>query len=377
MQRKPIQDWMLLLTYLFVLIILTIHSGYLCKKIIFIGKQFLPVVFAGILAWALNRPYKYIYQFYKEHLKIPDKIARIAGLFAIYLTIIGVILAAVRFALPRFMEGIQQFIKYREVYMQAFEKTLGNAFDKIGIHHLDISPFTERIANRLGEIDSMMAQIFPKMAQFTTEAFRVLAMIGIVGVLSFYILYDAGHIKTQVRRLYEAVMPEKLYVPVRSLLQTAMCVFDNFITGQLIESFILGAMCGIGMLVLRLEYSTFVSLIVGFTAFIPFFGAYIGGGLGTMLLLFVSFKKALTFLVFFIVLQQVENNLIYPRVVGKRTGLPALWVLASVTIGGGLFGVAGMILSVPVATFFYVLLRQGVESREIKKNARQNEKNDI
>ncbi len=96
-----------------------------------------------------------------------------------------------------------------------------------------------------------------------------------------------------------------------------------------------------------------------------------------VLLLFISAKKALTFLIFFIILQQIENNIIYPRVVGKRTGLPGLWVLAAVTVGGGLFGIAGMVLSVPAATLIYVLLRQGVEKREKMKSTGQKEKNEL
>ena len=118
-----------------------------------------------------------------------------------------------------------------------------------------------------------------------------------------------------MKRLYRAYMPEKIYTPVKHFILTALEVFDRFAAGQGMESLILGTLCFLGMFVLRLEYSGLVSLIVGMTAFIPLLGAYIGGGTGVVLLLFISAKKALTFLIFFIILQQIENNIIYPRAV--------------------------------------------------------------
>ena len=178
-------------------------------------------------------------------------------------------------------------------------------------------------------------------------------------------------------------MPKSYAQPVRRFLYTALNVFDNFVAGQGLESIILGVLCFLGMFFLKLEYSGFVSIVVGLTAFIPFFGAYIGGGLGTILLLFISVRKAVVFLTFFVILQQIENNFIYPRVVGKRTGLPGLWVLAAVSVGGGLLGIVGMILSVPVVTLIYVMLQRNLEQHEecvlrhSEENYRQEDKNRV
>ena len=261
--------------------------------------------------------------------------------------------------------------------MQAFEKSLAVLIGKAGIENLDISPLMEGISGYLGRLDRTMDTLLPQMARMTTGVLRSLASLGIIVVLSVYILYDKEHLKKQMKRIYRAYMPENLYEPVKSMLMTGVEVFDNFIAGQGLESLILGSLCFAGMFVLRLEYSGLVSLVVGLTAFIPILGAYIGGCVGVLLLMFISMKKALTFLAFFIVLQQVENNLIYPRVVGKRTGLPGLWVLAAVTVGGGLMGIIGMILSVPAATLAYVLLGRGVAMRERTKSTGQNWKNEI
>ena len=374
MDRKPVRQWMLLMTWLVFLVIIVVHSGYLCRQLWFIVRQFFPVIGAGILAFVLNHPYEYVRNFYEKKGKIPKKAARIAGLVTVYLLVIGVVAAVARFALPRLIESIQQFIENREDYIQAFQTSLSSLIEKTGMGKLDISPLIEGISGYLGRLNQKMDVLMPEMARMTTGLLGRLAVFGIAGVLSVYILYDKEQLKGQMKRLYRAYMPKSIYQPVKHFILTALEVFDRFVAGQGLESLILGTLCFLGMLLLKLEYSGLVSLIVGMTAFIPLLGAYIGGGIGVILLLFISTKKAFTFLVFFIILQQVENNAIYPRVVGKRTGLPGLWVLAAVTVGGGLFGVAGMILSVPAATLIYILLKQGVEKQEKIKSAGQKEK---
>lgn len=359
MERRPVRQWMVLITYVVFLIIIIVHSGYICRRLAFAGRQFFPVIGAGILALVLNHPYEYVRQFYEEKGKIPKKAARIFSLLTVYLGAVGAVAAVFCFALPRLLSSVQQFIENREAYIQAFEQSLAMLIRKAGIENLDISPLMEGISGYLGRLDRTMDELLPQMARMTTGALRTAASFGIITVLSVYILFDKEKLKRQMKRIYRAYMPETVYQPVKSILLTGFEVFENFVAGQGIESLILGSLCFIGMFVLRLEYSGLVSLIVGLTAFIPILGAYIGGGVGVALLLFISLKKAMTFLIFFILLQQVENNLIYPRVVGRRTGLPGLWVLASVTVGGGLGGIVGMVLSVPTATFLYVLLGRG------------------
>lgn len=364
MERRPVRQWMVLITYVVFLIIIIVHSGYICRRLAFAGRQFFPVIGAGILALVLNHPYEYVRQFYEEKGKIPKKAARIFSLLTVYLGAVGAVAAVFCFALPRLLSSVQQFIENREAYIQAFEQSLAVLIRKAGIENLDISPLMEGISGYLGRLDRTMDELLPQMARMTTGALRTAASFGIITVLSVYILFDKEKLKRQMKRIYRAYMPETVYQPVKSILLTGFEVLENFVAGQGIESLILGSLCFIGMFVLRLEYSGLVSLIVGLTAFIPILGAYIGGGVGVALLLFISLKKAMTFLIFFILLQQVENNLIYPRVVGRRTGLPGLWVLASVTVGGGLGGIVGMVLSVPTATFLYVLLGRGVARRE-------------
>ena len=134
--------------------------------------------------------------------------------------------------------------------------------------------------------------------------------------------------------------------------------FHKYVAGQCIEAVILGMLCMLGMLLLRLPYATMVGALIAVTALIPVAGAYIGGGVGALMIFSVSPVQAVVFVVFLVILQQLEDNLIYPKIVGSSLGLPAIWVLAAVTIGGGIMGVSGMLLSVPVASALYRMLRE-------------------
>ena len=145
--------------------------------------------------------------------------------------------------------------------------------------------------------------------------------------------------------------------------------FTNFVTGQMTEAIIIGVLCGIGMAIFRMPYALVVSVIVGFTALIPVFGAYVGTGIGAFLILLAEPIKALWFVVFIIVLQQLEGNLIYPRVVGKSVGLPGLLVLAAVTVGSGVGGILGMLLAVPVCSVIFTVCAQAIDARLAQKEA--------
>ena len=155
-------------------------------------------------------------------------------------------------------------------------------------------------------------------------------------------------------------IPEKRLVKVNHVLEITNDSFHRFIVGQCTEAVILGALCMVGMLILRLPYAAMMGAVIAFTALIPVVGAFIGGAVGVFLIMMESPVKAIIFLVFLVILQQIEGNLIYPRVVGSSMGLPGMWVLAAITVGGGVFGISGMLVSVPLAAAAYRLLKENV-----------------
>ena len=158
-----------------------------------------------------------------------------------------------------------------------------------------------------------------------------------------------------------------------SVVRLTSDTFTNFISGQLIEACILGGLCALGTIFIQADYAALVGVIIGVSALIPVAGAYLGALLSAFLLVMVNPVRALVFLIFLAVLQQIEGNIIYPRVVGTSIGLPGIWVLAAVTVGGGMFGLLGVLLSVPVASVLYTLLRQDVRRRLEQRTTRAHD----
>lgn len=197
----------------------------------------------------------------------------------------------------------------------------------------------------------------------------------ITGVVNFiiavifaaYVLFCKETLARQARKLLDAFLPQKPRKVFLHIASTSHRIFCAFVTGQCIEAVILGSLCAIGMLIFRFPYAAMVGALVGVTALIPVVGGLIGQGVGAFLILMNNPVQALMFLVFMVCLQQIENNLIYPRVVGSSVGLPGIWVLAAVMVGGGIGGVAGMLFAVPVASVLYTLLREYTNARLAKK----------
>ena len=183
----------------------------------------------------------------------------------------------------------------------------------------------------------------------------VTALVGLI--FSFYLLLGKDRLAGQCSRLMRRYLRPAWYENITYVLRVLDDCFSRYIVGQCVEAVILGTLCTLGMLVLRLPYATMIGALTAFTALIPVAGAYIGGAVGALMVFSVSPVKAIIFIVFLVVLRQAEGNLIYPKVVGSSLGLPAIWVLAAVTVGGGIMGIAGMLLGVPIAAALYRLLK--------------------
>lgn len=182
--------------------------------------------------------------------------------------------------------------------------------------------------------------------------------------IAIYFLFDKDRVTTQCKRLLKAVSKPIVYNKLTHVGTIAYKSFSGFIGGQLLEAVILALLCLIGMLIFGFPYAPVVAVLVGVTALIPIVGAWLGGGLSALLILTNNPIKALWFLLFFIILQQLEGNFIYPRVVGKQIGLPGVWVLLAVVVGSGFLGAAGALIAVPMASVLYTLATEFVVKKE-------------
>lgn len=209
-------------------------------------------------------------------------------------------------------------------------------------------------------VGGAMGSIF----SIVTSVFSWIVTLVVAIVFAIYLLLGKEQIGRQITRLMESYLHTRIAHRVQYVVQVIDSSFHSFIVGQCVEAVVLGCLCIIGMLIFRFPYATMIGCLVGFTALIPVAGAYIGAAVGAFMIFTVEPLQAVFFVIFLVVLQQLEGNLIYPRVVGASIGLPGVWVLAAVTIGGGVLGVGGMLLGVPLAAAVYQLLRNDVNRRQ-------------
>lgn len=198
----------------------------------------------------------------------------------------------------------------------------------------------------------------------TTSLFGTIVTLFMSLIFACNILGGKEKLASQFNRLFTRILGEKLMAGVRHVLHVLDSCFSAYIVGQLIEALILGSLCALGMWIFQLPYPIMIGALIGVLALIPIAGAYIGGGLGAIMIFSVDPFKALFFIVFLVVLQQIEGNLIYPRTVGSTLHLPGIWVLAAVTIGGAILGIAGMLLFVPVTAAAYRLVGEWVQHED-------------
>lgn len=223
---------------------------------------------------------------------------------------------------------------------------------------------TQEVVDKIGGFLTTSGEfVFNKTIEMTTSIFSAVFNLVLGMVFSIYILLSKEKLCKQCRKFLYAFLNEKRAKEIIDIANLANQTFTKFVTGQFTEAVIIGVLCFIGMSILSIPYATMISVLVGFTALIPVFGAFIGTAVGVLMIITVQPLKAVWFIIFIVVLQQVEGNLIYPKVVGKSIGLPGMWVLFAVTIGGSSFGIIGMLIGVPACSIAYALIRKAMYRR--------------
>lgn len=207
-------------------------------------------------------------------------------------------------------------------------------------------------------VTSVMGVAFTAISSVFSAVYNVVLSI----IFAIYILLEKRRLARHTIKVSSHYIPSKFLDRISHIVAVIDDCFHRFIVGQCMEAVILGVLCIIGMTILRIPYAPMIGTLMGFTALIPIVGGLIGAGVGAFLIFMESPIKALVFIIFVIILQQIEGNLIYPKVVGTSIGLPGLWVLAAVTIGGGVSGILGMLIAVPITAAIYKLVRETIEN---------------
>lgn len=299
---------------------------------------------------------------------------RVISIIVSLLIVIGVIGIIITLIIPELTNAIKVIVKsFPETFeqLQVWINQNGNSFPQLEtwINSVDLNSIASELSGlfKIG-LTGMLGSTVDVISMFFTSILNL--VVGIVFAL--YILMSKETLKRQSHKLIDAYIPKRISVKLLEVGTLARTTFSNFVIGQTVEAFILGTLCAAGMAVLNLPYAPMVGSLVGITAFVPIVGAFIGGGIGAFMILTVDPMQALIFIIFLVVLQQLEGDLIYPRVVGSSVGLPSIWVLFAVTVGGGLWGITGMLFSVPVLSVVYALIKGHVNKSVTKPKITNN-----
>lgn len=264
---------------------------------------------------------------------------------------------------PALKNTTQIFVKN----IPAYKEESTTFLKKIGIGTKEIDAFNKHLDTAKKDVSTFLEKngtsITKALASFASNMITGIVNIGLGIVFSIYILAQKEKLGEQANKIMVAYLPKKKILKIKEIASLSNMTFTKFITGQVTEAVIIGILCFIGMLILQIPYAPTISVLVGFTALIPVFGAFIGTLIGAFLIFMTSPMKALFFIIFILILQQIEGNFIYPKVVGKSVGLPSIWVMVAVTIGASMGGILGMMISVPMCSILYSIFTVNVKTR--------------
>ncbi len=332
-----------------------------------------PVLIGCAIAYVVNL----IMVKYEKHYfpvsksKAAKKTRRPVCMIAAFLTVVAIVVVVVSLILPELTSCIQLLLSqipgaYKNLI--AFLDEIGVVPEKI-LNELSALDWQTKIGDIVEMISSYFGNVVTMLITVITAFFSgvVVALFSII--FAIYLLLAKEKLQNRLNRILDSYLKSNICEKTRYVFSVINECFHNYIVGQTTEAVILGVLCTVGMLILQLPYATMIGALIGFTALIPIVGAFIGAVVGAFMISMTSPIQALIFVVFIVILQQLEGNIIYPKVVGESLGLPAILILASVTIGGGVFGILGMLLGVPLVAAAYKILDADVKNREIQKRA--------
>ncbi|MCR5543850.1 MAG: AI-2E family transporter [Eubacterium sp.] len=367
-------------TVLIIVLFLALNIKIVADKIGDVISILSPFILGAAIAFILNVPMTALERVMSRRKLFADgKRKGFKRVLAIIITLflaILIIAILLNMIIPQLVDTISQLIKQIPKGYRNATKWFDDTFERFPI----ILDIVDTVAVHWKGILESAASFLKSYINGLLEG-GVDAVTGIVsGLLNFvigfifsiYILAQKEKLGLQGRKIVYALLKKNKADQVMRLLGITKKTFTNFISGQCVEAIILGSMFLVTMLLLRIPYAPLVSMLIAATSLIPIVGAFIGCGIGALLILIQSPVKALIFLVLFIVLQQIEGNVIYPKVVGSSVGLPGMWVLVSVTVGGSFFGVVGMIVFIPLISVCYALFREYIYKKLDDKGIRKD-----
>ena len=337
-----------------------------------------PVILGFVFAYLLNTPMSLIemliYKINGKNKKISARFVRILSIVLTLLIALSLIFALFYVIIPQLIESVSTLINNANGYVSVLENAIYNLLNKYNISSSYIDDLVSRYDDVFTYIINLLKDSLPSIISFSRQLTTGIYNIFIGIIISVYVLYNKEVFGAQLKKICFALFKKGHVDKFFYVLHKSNKAFIGFINGKLLDSLIIGILCYIGLLILKMPYALLVSAIIAVTNVIPYLGPFIGAILSALIIFIVSPIKALIFIIFIFILQQIDGNFLGPRILGNSIGISSFWVLVSIIIGGGLFGPIGMFLGVPAFSVIYSLLRIFIESKLVAKGLSPNTK---
>lgn len=368
------KNYFLLITYAIVLAYVFLNLDTVWNVVVTIIDLIKPFIIGICIAFVLNIPMKFFEEKVVGKLtKEKSKLRRPLSLIITIVVLVGLIIGLMTFVIPQLAESCSTLVKNVPEYVDSLEKFMNK---NINSKELLSSDVIEEVYNKILSMGQNIIKIIGQVAgtivshalDITVGVTSTIINIVMAFIVSIYILLSKEKLSNQIKKILYAYMKKENVIKFLKVSKIANIKFTNFVRSQVVEACILGVLCFIGMKICSMPYALLISTIIGVTALVPIFGAFVGAILSAFIVLMVSPIKVILFAIIFVVIQQIEGNLIYPFVVGNSIGLSALWVLFAITVGGNAFGVVGMLIGVPLFGVLYTLISITTNKRLEKRN---------
>ena len=366
LNKKNMKNLMILIVFAVLVLVGVQRIENLAAGFVFLMRIVFPFILGGAMAFILNIPMHFLEGrvFAKAKKK---KLVRPVSLVLSILFVVAILQIVLVVVIPEIAATFAGISKNIETFLPKLEQWLTEAFPdseqlEMWIESLEFN-WDKILQSAVNFLKNGAGNVLSSTVTVAKTVINSLMNFFVGFVFACYILLQKEKLSVQVKKVLYAFLPRHAVEKTLQVAALSYKTFSNFVTGQCLEAVILGTMFFVSMSVLRFPYALLVGVLIAFTALIPIFGAFIGCVLGTFLILVSNPVQAIGFVILFFVLQQVEGNLIYPHVVGGSVGLPSIWVLVAVTVGGSLMGVVGMLIFIPLSSVLYALFKGWVHKR--------------
>lgn len=328
---------------------------------------FTPITIGFMMAYLFN----FILVLFEDKMlsdsKIKKNLKRVISLMLTYITVAIVFGLFLKFILPQLLSSLVGLANEIPKHLNDLDNIINNISNRFNFDESFKLFVIDEFNKFMTYITTFTSELIPKIGNFTKNIISSIWNIILGLIISAYVLIDKEKFAAQAKKLTTALLPVNAASKTMELVDRANSIFGNFLSGKILDSIIIAILTFITLLIFRMPYAILVSFIIGVTNIVPFFGPFIGAIPAFFIILFVSTQKAFIFLILILIIQQIDGNIIGPKILGSSLGISPFWILFSLLVSGKIFGFIGLIIGVPLFVFFYSIIKDLIEVQLEKK----------